>query len=182
MIYTAPSTFSLIAACLYGLVVASCLLALGTAAKRRQARWHVLGWFAIAVLFVALGVMRLFAFEDLLREGLRSVIRDEGAYDSRREVQGPVFAALFITAAFFAGFWFYRTSRAISGRRNVATMIAIGCAFALTFLASLRIVSLHSVDELLYGPLKLNWIIDIGSSVVVLACGVYYWRVVTGKA
>jgi len=181
VIQPATSTFSLIAACLYGAVVASCLLALGSAVMRRQTSWHVLGWSAIAVLFVALGVMRLFAFEDLLREALRTVVRNQGAYDNRREFQGPVFAALFIAAAFFGGFWFYRTSRTVGGRRNVATMIAIGCAFALAFLVMLRIVSLHSVDQLLYGALKLNWIIDIGSSIVVLACGVYYWRVVTGK-
>jgi len=177
-----PSTFSLIAACFYAAVAASCLLALASAIRRRQARWHVSGWSAIALLFVALALMRVFAVEDLLREELRSMLRGQGAYDDRHEFQGPIIAALCVTAAFLGGFWAYRTSRTISGRRNIAAVIAVACGGVLIFLNLLRIVSLHSVDQLLYGPLKLNWVIDLGASAVVLACAVYYWRVVTAKA
>lgn len=177
-----PSTFSLIAAGLYIIVAASCLVALASAVRLKQAQWHVLSWSAIASLFFALGVMRVFAVEELLREELRYLLRGQGAYDHRREFQGPIFAALFVTAAFLSGFWAYRTAQTISGRRNIAAVIAIACGFGLIFLNLLRIISLHSVDQLLYGPLKLNWIIDFGASTVVIVCGVYYWRVVTGKA
>jgi hypothetical protein len=31
------------------------------------------------------------------------------------------------------------------------------------------------------GPLKLNWVIDLGSSAIVMAAGIYYWRLVTGR-
>ncbi len=182
MIQPIPSTFSLIAACLYAAVAASCLLALAPAVRLRQAKWHVLGWSAIALLFFALGAARVFAVEELLREELRFLLRGQGAYDHRREFQGPIFAALFVSAAFFGGFWAYRTSQTITGRRNIAATIGIACAYSLIFLNLLRIVSLHSVDQLLYGPLKLNWLIDLGASAVVLVCGVYYWRVVTGRA
>lgn len=182
MIQPVPSTFSLIAACFYAAVVASALVALMPAAKLRQARWHVIVWSAMALLFVALAAMRVFALEELLRGELRELLRGRGAYDDRREFQGPIFAVLFVTAAFLGGFWAYRTSRTISGRRNIATAIAIACGCMLILLNLLRIVSLHSVDMLLYGPLKLNWIIDLGASATVLACGVYYWRVVTGRA
>lgn len=182
MIQPHPSTFSLIAACFYAAVAASCLLALVPAVRLRQARWHVLGWSAIALLFVMLGVMRVFGVEELLREVLRNLLRSQGAYDHRRELQGPIFAALFVTAAFLGGFWTYCTAQTISGCRNIAAAIAIACGCVLIFLNLLRIVSLHSVDQLLYGPLKLNWFIDLGASAVVLGCGVYYWRVVTGRA
>ena len=182
MIQPHPSTFSLIAACFYAAVAASCLLALVPAVRLRQARWHGLGWSAIALLFVLLGVMRVSGVEELLREVLRNLLRSQGAYDHRRELQGPIFAALLVTVAFLGGFWVYCTAQTISGRRNFATAIAIACGCVLIFLNLLRIVSLHSVDQLLYGPLKLNWFIDLGASAVVIVCGVYYWRVVTSRA
>jgi hypothetical protein len=172
---------SLIAAAFYGAVVASCLLAMAAAVARRQIRWHVVGWSALALLFTVLAAMRVFAIEELLREELRLLLRAEGAYDNRRDLQGPVFAALFLTAAMIGGFWTFHISRTIRGRRNIAALVAIASGCTLLFLLMLRIVSLHSVDQLLYGPLKLNWIIDLGASAIVLASGVFYWRVVTGR-
>jgi hypothetical protein len=154
---------------------------MAAAFARRQVRWHLLGWAALALLFTLLAVMRVFAVEDLLREELRLVLRAEGSYDNRRVFQGPVFAALIIAAAAIGGFWTYYASRTIRGRRNIAAMAAIASGCALLFLLVLRLVSLHSVDQLLYGPLKLNWIIDLGSSAIVLASGYLYWRIVTGR-
>jgi hypothetical protein len=43
---------------------------------------------------------------------------------------------------------------------------------------ALRIASLHMIDALLYGPLKLNWVIDIGGSLVVLVAAIYYVQLV----
>jgi hypothetical protein len=172
---------SLIAAAFYGAVVAACLLALAAALARRQIRWHLVGWSALALLFGVLAAMRVFAIEELLREELRLLLRAEGTYDNRRALQGPVFAALFIAAAVIGGFWTFHISRTIRGRRNIAAMVAIASGSTLVFLMMMRIVSLHSVDQLLYGPLKLNWIIDLGASTIVLASCVYYWRVVTGR-
>lgn len=172
---------SLIAAAFYGAVVFACLLALAAAMARQQIRWHVLGWSALALLFVVLAAMRVFAIEELLREELRQLLRAEGTYDNRRAIQGPVFAALFITAAAIGGYWTFHTARTIRGRRNVAAMLGIASGSTLVFLLLLRIVSLHSVDQLIYGPLKLNWIIDLGASTIVLTAGLYYWQVVTGR-
>lgn len=172
---------SLIAAAFYGVVVASCLLALTVAITRRQPRWHVLGWSALALLFVVLAAMRVFVVEELLREVLRLLLRAEGTYDDRGTLQAPVFAVLFISAAAIGGFLTFHIARTIRGRRNIATMAAITSGGLLVFLLMLRIVSLHSADQLLYGPMKLNWFTDLGSSTVVLATAVYYWRVVTGR-
>lgn len=181
MIQPEPSTLSLIAAAFYGLVVFTCLLAMAAAFARRQVRWHMLGWAALALLFTVLALMRVFAIEDLLREELRLVLRAEGTYEDRRALQGPVFAGLFIAVAAAGGFWAFHASRNIRGRRNIAAMAAIAGGCVLLFLLMLRLVSLHSVDQLLYGPLKLNWIIDLGASAVVLASGFLYWRIVTGR-
>jgi hypothetical protein len=172
---------SLIAAAFYGVVVFACLLAVAAAIARRQVRWHVLGWTALALLFVAFAAMRAFAIEELLREELRLLLRAEGTYDDRRALQGPIFAVLFVTAAAIGGVWTFHISRTIRGRRNIAAMIAIASGSSLVFLLLLRIVSLHSVDLLLYGPLKLNWVIDLGASAIVLASGFMYWRIVTGR-
>lgn len=181
MIQPEPSILSLTAAAFYGAVVFACLLALAASVARRQIRWHVIGWSALALLFAVLAAMRVFAAEDMLREELRLLLRAEGTYDDRRALQGPVFAALFIAAAAIGGIWTFHISRTIRGRRNIAAMVAIASGCTLVFLLMLRIVSLHSVDQLLHGPLKLNWIIDLGTSTIVLLGGVYYWRVVTGR-
>jgi hypothetical protein len=172
---------SLVAAAFYCAVVASCVLALTAAHDHRQIRWHIVGWSALALLFIILAAMRIFAIEDILREGLRQLLWAEGAYDSRRSLQGPIFATLIVVAAAIGGFWFFRVTRTIRGRRNIAAMLAIASGCILVFLLALRIVSLHAMDELLYGPLKLNWVIDLGSSAIVLAAGIYYWRLVTGR-
>lgn len=182
MIPHALTVFSVIAACFYWAVASACLLAVVPALSHRQVRWHKLVWVGLAAFFVLLAISRALAFEDILRENLRFLLRAEGAYDQRRALQGPIFAAIFVGAAAIAGFWFYRVMHNISGRRNIATVLALASGGIMTFLVLLRIVSLHSVDELLYGPLKLNWLTDIGSSVLVLACAVYYWAVVTGRA
>jgi hypothetical protein len=181
LIQPEPSSLSLVAAAFYGAVVVSCVLALAAARDRRQIRWHVTGWSVLAMLFIILAAMRLFAVEDILRDGLRELLRAEGTYDSRRALQGPIFATLFVIAAAMGGFWFFHVSRTIRGRRNIAAMLAIASGCSLLFLLMVRIVSLHAMDELLYGPLKLNWVIDLGSSAVVLAAGFYYWRLVTGR-
>lgn len=181
MIQTEPSMLSLITAAFYCLVAFACLLTMASASFRRQSHWHVHSWSALALLFAVLAAMRVFAIEDLLREELRLVLQAEGLYEDRRVLQGPVFAALFITSAAIGGLWTFHVSRTIRGRRNIAAMIAIASGCTLVFLLTLRILSLHSVDQLLYGPLKLNWIIDLGASATVLASGFIYWRIVTGR-
>lgn len=182
MIQTVPSMLSLIAAGAYAVVAAACVAALSSAIGTQQMPWHRLAWTGLAAIFIALAAMRVIALEDLVREELRLLLRSEGAYDDRRTLQGLIFAVLFSAAAFAGAFWGFRIARTIRGRRNIVTVVALAACCVLTLLILLRIVSLHSVDALLYGPLKLNWIIDLGTSAVVLVCAVQYRRVVTGAA
>lgn len=172
----------MIAACLYLAVAGVCLLAIVRAMSARQSRWHRLGWFALCALFIVLAGMRVLAIEHWLQDEMRALLRSEGAYQDRRRLQAPVFVTLTIGTAAIAGFWFYRVTNFVSGRRNLATVIAIAAGCLQIFLVLLRIVSLHSVDLWLYGPLKLNWFIDLGASVVVLCCALYYRRIVAARA
>ena len=178
----APSIFSLMAAGLYIGVALSASVALSGAVMTRQLRWHVLSWAAVAALFVVLSLSRVLTWEEWLREELRLALRLEGTYVERRELQAPIVAVLFSITVALAVFWGSRLGRSVRGRRNAVTLVSLGCTGGLMFLVLLRIVSLHLIDELLYGPLKLNWIIDLGLSVGVLICGAFYFRIVTGRA
>jgi len=77
-----------------------------------------------------------------------------------------------VGAAIFAA-WFYRTVRKRRSRPGIAVMVALGSAGGMIFLLMLRMVSFHPIDRLLYG-LKLNWVVDIGTSLAVLGAALYY--------
>lgn len=169
---------SLAAAALYVLVAACCMLAAIMAASRQQMRWHWIVWGAVALLFVLLSAARVLALEETLRDTFRLALVMEGSYGERRSVQRPLVAGLIIIAAAVAGWLTVRVLRGVNGRRNIAAVGAALAAAAMVFLVALRMISLSPVDKLLYGPVKLNWIIDIGSSVIACGCALVYWRVV----
>lgn len=173
-----PTVFSLSAAGLYMLVVAACVWAAITAARLRQPGRHGFNWSLMAAAFTALALMRITGFEELLRETLREGLRADGGYYARRSFQRPLaVASIYIFGGLFAwGAW--RQWRASRGRRDLALLAANAGLVAMIILLALRIVSLHQIDSLLYGPLKLNWIIDIGASMWVLAAVVFYTRIV----
>jgi len=99
-------------------------------------------------------------------------------YAERRAFQSAIVAAILFVGAMLAGWRYYRVVRMIRGRRNIATTIARGCALAMILLA-LRLISLHAIDAMLYaGPVRLNWIIDIGASLLVMGSAIAYWRIV----
>ena len=171
-----PSPFSVIAAVLYLIVAAAAISAL--IRSSHQIAWHKAAWIAVAALFVGLALIRVFAVEELARSFLRCVLQSEGAYESRRAVQAPLFAVVFATAAATLAGAVYFVANTVRGGRNVAVITAMGCAAGMVFLMVLRILSLHSVDEVLYGPLKLNWVGDIGLSLAVLGCAIRYATIV----
>ncbi len=175
---SAPSALSLIAAIMYCAVAAAAMLAQTRAVIRRQVVWHRWGWALVAVLFVGLALLRVFSVEDWIRGDLRAVFYEQQSYESRRSVQAPLFASLFLLSAGMFAWLFYTIRQGIAGRRNVTVIVGLGCAGGMILLFSLRIVSLHSVDALLYGPLKLNWVFDIGLSATVLASAIRYRSVV----
>jgi O-antigen ligase len=174
----APSILSLGAAGLYALVLAACLLAAITASRLRQPFAHRRTWVLVGLAFGALALMRIAGLEEIVRDVLRSELRVEGGYDQRRALQRPLaFGVIAVVSGLFAwGLW--HQWRAAQGRRNMALFVAFAALTTMVMLLGLRIVSLHQIDVLLYGPAKLNWVIDIGASLTVLAAAAFYiWLV-----
>lgn len=172
------SAFNLAAVGLY--LLASFVAAAGLfgALRFRQAGWHVRTWLLIVILFAALAALRGLGLEDFWQDALRNMMRADGAYQDRRAFQRPLAAGVIAAAGLIAFLWVYRGFRSVRGRRNVAVMVAAASAFVMIALVALRLISLHPVDALLYGPFKLNWIIDIGTSLIVLGASLTYLRVV----
>lgn len=173
---------SLAAAALYCLVAFSCALAAGIALRHRQMPWHLRIWMILAVLFVVLAIFRVFAIEEILREYWRFELHLKGTYEERRDFQRPIVAAIIIVGATTAGWWIFRVARNIRGRRNIAITVAKVSGAAMAVLLALRLISLHAIDALLYGPAKLNWIVDIGASLLVLGSALAYSRIVRSRS
>ena len=101
--------------------------------------------------------------------------------ENRRSLQGPVIAVVIITFAAMGMLAVYWVSQRISGRRNIAVALAIGACGVMSATIAMRTVSLHALDQLLNGPLKLNWVGDIGASLAVLVAAIMYARIVSGR-
>lgn len=169
-----PSTLSLVAAAFYGVVVVAAIFAGRTAQAYRQQPWQARSWVLVAIFFILLAVWRFFDLEDVVRSDLREWLRAEGLLEGRGSFQGVLIAvalAAFAAISLYAAFW---VSRLRLGRRHMAVFIALACCVALLMLLALRLVSLHAVDQLLFGRLKLNWFGDLGASGGVLLAAVYY--------
>jgi hypothetical protein len=176
-----PSVLSLAASGIYSLVILTCVVAALAASRSRQPSAHWRTWALIALLFAAFILLRLVGAEDWLRETARASLRASGEYDHRRQIQAPIVAAIVAVAGLGFLAFLHRATRNLRGRRNVARLAAITASVAMTFLILVRLASLHVLDMLLYGPLKLNWVIDVGASVVVILAAVYYARVVRAR-
>lgn len=172
------SPLSLAASGLYGCVLVVCLAAAITARGSRQLPGHVWTWVLLALFFAALIPLRMLEVEEAVRDSLRAAMRAEGSYRERRDIQGPIVAAIILLSGAGALALLYRTARNVRGRRNFARVAALVAALAMLFLMTLRMVSLHAVDALLYGPVKLNWVIDLGASLTVLGAAGFYTRLV----
>ena len=155
------------AAAFYLVVAALCLLA-----ARAQSGLPKVGavWLAIAMLFLLLAGSRAFGLEESLRGAMRSWLQATGEYGGRRSLQA-LFAALLVGMGGLATIGLLTARRGnSSGPDPRGIGFASYAAAAMIGLVGLRLISLHAVDALLYGPLHLNWLIDMGASAVVAAC------------
>lgn len=181
-ISASASPFSLAAACFYVVVALAALLARSRAILQRQTAWHAQVWVIVAVLFLALALIRCFALEEWLRTDLRAVLLDRAAYDQREAIQKPLVAISFVAAASLAAATVYSVVQRVKGPRSVVSIAALACTGGMIFLLAIRLISLHSVDTLLYGPLKLNWIIDLGLSGAVIVLALWYRGLVKSQS
>lgn len=151
------------------------LCARASVAARRIGGRHALFWTFAAALFLALIAWRGLALEEHLRAMLRDVLRSDGVYGERRTFQRPVAAALLIgLIAVTALAWRFRPAMSMA-RPSETVRWAITGILLMAGLIMLRLTSFHQMDGFLYGPLRLNWLVDIGSSVLV---GFASWRFV----
>lgn len=177
-----PSILSLAAACLYALAALACLIAYARSIKRKLPLWHARSWLSLAILFALLIVLRVAMIEDYLRLGARALLREQGVYGLRREWQTLVVITFLLTAATIA-VWLARRALNGSNRRpDIAVKLANAAGLGMVGLLALRLISLHMIDKVLNGPLKLNWIGDVGMSFAVLAAAAYYaWQVTSRR-
>lgn len=175
------SVLSLVASLYYLLVVIACAMAASTAVTRGQPTWHKSGWLGLAVLFALLMAMRGLGLEEWLRDTVRGTMRSDGSYEGRREFQSILVAIVLVVTSVVGFWWLYRVTRGIRGRRNVALVVALASGGAMAFLVLLRLVSLHAIDRVLYGPFKLNWFGDLGTSSVVVLAALFYAQLVRAR-
>ena len=174
MHFADPSPLSLAAAFFYGFVAFACLLA-DRASNRRPYR-PAFGWGAIAAVFALLAAMRFLAGEDILRAELREWIDYVGLQSERRAWQWPLTIAVLVMAG-ISGFATIRRMRSHGRDRSRRSLEWAWLAtFAMLALLTVRIVSLHQADSMLFsrmfGPIRFNWVLDIGLSTVVLLAAI----------
>ena len=178
MIFEYISPLAASAALLYALSLAACSKAARTASVNRQFPWQARVWTALAFLFAALLASRLFGLEEALRETLRTSLRDGGNYGARRELQSWIAGSFLVLAICGAAYGLNALRQNVSGRRATATYVALLAGVSMVLLVIVRLISLHVTDGLLYGPLKLNWVFDIGLTIIAAGLAVHYTKIV----
>jgi hypothetical protein len=132
----------------------------------------------IGGFFLLLLAMRLAGTEELARSSLRRLLHVEGAYAGRRRVQGLVVVGALVAGASLIGFLALRAQPAVArsaGRARAMRLARVGVA-ALAALITVRMISLHAIDRLLYRGPHLNWVIDVGATLLVTAAALAYTR------
>lgn len=161
-----PSAFGLVAAGLYCAVGAVAAIAAGRAQISRQVPRHARLWLLVALVFALLALSRVTMAEDWLREWLRTELQSKELYDRRRTLQLPL-ALLTMVAAFAGLFWWFATWRRIAGRRREGMVhLARLALVVMGALIVVRVISFHVIDGWLHSGPRLNWWLDIGSSLV----------------
>lgn len=164
----------LTAAGLYLAVTAACVFAaLATRGEGAPRRARAI-WLSIAGLFVILAASRLLNAEERARDMMRAWLNAGVGYESRRSVQGPIAAAV-LAASGGAGIALLLGFR--RARPDARALVwAMRAAAAMIVLVALRLISFHPVDAILYRPLRLNWLLDIGLTGVVGLAALAYVR------
>lgn len=147
---------------LVGIMVylATCLAAIATALRVPKSVHHGrAAWLTVAALFLCLVLFRLGNGEEAIRQALRTYLYAENEYQSRRTFQAIAAFACVILAG-LAAFWsIIRFAHWPRWRIVIAASLGV-----LGLFYCLRIISLHSVDRLLYaslGPLHVNHLLEL---------------------
>ncbi len=169
------STLSLLGAGFYGFVAVICGIACFVSTTFGRPSWHRWAWAALFCFFCVLLAMRVLDLEELSRDLMRDQLRSLGAYEGRRETQSLLAVGLSIVVISLSVFAVRRGWHKPSSRLEICLRLALLAAFVMVALIGLRLISLHSIDAILYG-MRLNWVIDLGSATTVAICGIAYVR------
>ncbi len=168
-----PSVPSLAACLLYVFVALSAWQAARTARESNADFRSARLWKVLAALFLLLLLSRLFMLEELVRDMLRDWLRAGRGYETRHQWQVPLAACALMAFALSAS-WVFRAARGRTTYRGAPWVLAGKLAIlAMIALVALRLISFHAIDALLYGGPHLNWVIDIGASML---AGTAAWR------
>ena len=168
---------SLTAAGLYLAVAAACAYAAAAARGDGAPRRGRAIWLTIAGLFVILAASRMLNAEERARDVMRAWLNAGIGYESRRTVQAPIAAAVLGLGGAAGIALLLGYGRARSGSRAERAIVwATRAAAAMIVLVALRLISFHPVDAILYRPLRLNRVFDIGLTAVVGLAALAYVR------
>jgi hypothetical protein len=145
----------------YVAAAALCFLAVIAARGRGVSRRLMAAWLLLGVLMFVLGLARVIDFGPWLTSVGRHQARIEGWYDDRREVQfwavwGVAMATVVLAAALVS----------VLPRATRAALPSAVAATAIVGYVTLRAISFHDLDRLLYheayGGLLLNTLCELG--------------------
>jgi hypothetical protein len=164
---------------LYLLASISCWRTAGLIGLRDRDGWHDRRtWYAIAVLFLGLGINKQLDLQTALTELGRIVAVLGGWYDERRAVQiffisGVAAASVAVTSVLLL--W--------ARRSPIQTWLAlVGSCLVLGYVL-IRAASFHHIDRFIGRTilgLKWNWVLEIGGITIVLLAS--EWRRAGAKA
>lgn len=169
------NSLSLFGVFFYAITAALAIGAARSAKMQGRGAKHFTNWLIIAVFFLCLMAMRGLAIEDWTEDSLRRALKTGQIYQDRREMQAALAAGLASVSLIAAAFAARAAIRKIEDRGDMILLVANAASLAMAALVGLRLLSYHTIDALLYG-LRLNWVIDIGSTVAVAVCALLYLR------
>lgn len=159
----------------YSAVVMLCFAASRAAQRADRPGADSRVWLYCAAFFTMLALSRIFEFEDVWRAEARQYLVSHAEYAGRRAIQRPLLGlALVGSCALVAGTW-YALRRNMNGARRYVSLAQIAM-IGFVPLFALRMVSFHFMDRLLYGPLKLNWLLDGGLTALAALSALAYAR------
>ncbi len=172
---------NLLALALYLLACGMAARAHMTARKTSRAPLERVGWAAVALGFLLVGIIRLTGAEDAIRVKVRMAMRASGEYAGRAQLQSTLVSLGLVLGVAIIGWVWWRWSRRPAGRGEWLTRIGLLAIGGYVPLYALRLISLHNIDKLLYlGPVHPNWLIDGALAATACLSAFLYVRLRTG--
>lgn len=170
-------------ACLLYLGVSATALAAWRVSDRRDDRVR---WAMTAGFFLIIALLRGSGAETAVTTAIRESLLQDGLYEHRRDVQRPLAALAVVLISSALGLFYVKRPKSL-GRKPPSPRswprfwamvgITLMCGVVL-----MRLISFHDLDRYLYGPVRMNWILDIGSSALVALSALHFRRISGGGA